>query len=101
MKVVPLIFKVDPLEHLGLVGTVCKRYAPYRPPRYGTVPLEHTDEFQDGCMGLLYACAKFDTTRGLQFSTFAWQYIRGYILTGKKQRRLGATTNHNLDESLA
>lgn len=86
-KVGPLVFKVDPMEHIGLVFTISRRFIPYRPRRYGDVPLEETDQFQDGCIGLLYACARFDATKGVRFSTWAWPYIRGYILRGRSDWR--------------
>jgi hypothetical protein len=34
-------------------------------------------------MGLLYACARFGETKGIRFSTYAWKYIRGFILRGR------------------
>jgi hypothetical protein len=79
----PLVFRVDPLEHFGLVAKIARKFVPRRPYRYGYVPIEDTDQFQDGCVGLLFACARFDETRGGQFSTYAWAYIRGFILRGR------------------
>lgn len=75
------------MEHIGLVFQISKRFVSYRPRRYGYVPLDQTDVFQDGCVGLLYACARFDVAKGVKFSTWAWQYIQGYILRGLSKSR--------------
>lgn len=83
----PLVFLIDPLEHIGLVVAVSKRFVPFRPRKYGSLQIEETDVFQDGCVGLLHACARFDKSKGVRFSTFAWYYIRGYILHGKNDWR--------------
>jgi RNA polymerase primary sigma factor/RNA polymerase nonessential primary-like sigma factor len=52
--------------------------------------LPEADLFQEGCLGLLTAVARFDHTRGFRFSTYALFWIRAYI-GGAAARQLGAT----------
>jgi RNA polymerase sigma factor (sigma-70 family) len=42
--------------------------------------MEYEDLIQAGSIGLWKAAEKFDSSRGLEFSTYAAPYIRGYIL---------------------
>jgi RNA polymerase primary sigma factor len=62
---------IDPLEHQGLVGSIARHYQGRG--------LEFEDLMQEGNIGLLRACERFDPSRGLQFSTYATHYIKGYI----------------------
>lgn len=58
-------------ENLGLVHTICKRFA--------GKGIEYDDLFQSGCMGLVKAYDAFDEERGLCFSTYAVPVIMGCI----------------------
>jgi RNA polymerase sporulation-specific sigma factor len=58
-------------ENLGLVWSIVKRF-------YGR-GYEPEDLFQVGSVGLIKAIDKFDTTLGLQFSTYAGPVITGEI----------------------
>lgn len=58
-------------ENLGLVHTICKRFA--------GKGIEYDDLFQSGCMGLVKAYDAFDEDRGLCFSTYAVPVIMGCI----------------------
>lgn len=58
-------------ENLGLVHTICKRFA--------GKGIEYDDLFQSGCMGLVKAYDAFDQERGLCFSTYAVPVIMGCI----------------------
>lgn len=42
--------------------------------------LEYEDLFQAGCEGLVQASKRFDAKKGFCFSTYAYKYIKGYIL---------------------
>jgi RNA polymerase sigma-32 factor len=58
--------------HLRGVLAVATRYR-----RYG-VPLP--DLVAEGAFGMVQALAKFDTSRGIRFSTYANHWIRAYVL---------------------
>jgi RNA polymerase primary sigma factor/RNA polymerase nonessential primary-like sigma factor len=51
--------------------------------------LSEADLFQQGCLGLITAVARFDHTRGFRFSTYALFWIRAYV-GGSAARHLGA-----------
>ena len=51
--------------------------------------LPEADLFQEGCVGLIIAVARFDHTRGFRFSTYALFWIRAYVC-GSAARQLGA-----------
>lgn len=50
-------------------------------------PLHMEDSMQDGYIGLLAAAKAFDPDRGNAFSTFAFPYIKGFVLRGLHGRR--------------
>lgn len=64
--------------------------------------VDHEDLIQWGLMGLWHAAQRFDASRGLQFSTYACNCIRGYILSGSNRYRYGgspyAACNHDHGE---
>jgi RNA polymerase sigma factor (sigma-70 family) len=72
---------VNPEDHIGLVCSIVLRHL--GPQDHGT-PVEDTDQYQNGMLGLLYACRRFDPGRGNRFSTYATACIRGFILGGFK-----------------
>lgn len=50
---------------------------------------EYTDYdelYQEGCIGLIKAAINFDDKAGTKFSTFAFKYIRGFILSYLERR---------------
>jgi RNA polymerase sigma factor (sigma-70 family) len=81
---------INPVEHLGLVRSVAAKYAPK-----GT-PVEDTEEYADGVLGLLRACEAYDATQGL-FSTVAWKAIQTAIIQGwrkkGRQKRTGVVVS--------
>jgi RNA polymerase primary sigma factor len=68
--------------NLRLVWMVTRQYA-------GRGRLPEADLFQEGCLGLITAVARFDHTRGFRFSTYALFWIRAYV-GGAAARQLGA-----------
>lgn len=58
-------------ENMGLVNYAIKRFL--------NRGHEYDDIFQIGCMGLIKATDKFDTSRGIKFSTYAVPMIQGEI----------------------
>ena len=66
-------------EHAGLVRLVANRAA-----RSGIIPLE--EAVQDGALGLMEALDRWDESRGLAFSTFAYPRIAGAIKDAARQR---------------
>lgn len=58
-------------QNLGLVHTVCKRFA--------GKGIEYDDLYQSGCMGLVKAYDAFDQNRGVCFSTYAVPVIMGEV----------------------
>ena len=58
-------------ENLGLVHSICKRFAGRG--------IEYDDLFQAGCIGLIKATDAFEEERGLMFSTYAVPVIMGEV----------------------
>ncbi len=58
-------------QNLGLVHTICKRFA--------GKGIEYDDLYQSGCMGLVKAYDAFEEERGLCFSTYAVPVIMGSV----------------------
>lgn len=69
--------------NLGLVATLARACA----ARTG---LPREDLFQEGCLGLLIAVARFDHRRGLRFSTYAVPWIRARL--GEAVQRRGSAS---------
>lgn len=49
--------------------------------QFSTSPDTYDDLYQVGSMGLLHAIDRFDETKGFQFSTYAINCIRGYVMS--------------------
>lgn len=77
----------NPLEHIGLVYAFALKFRARRPARYRDGPIDETDQFQDGALGLVLACKRFDASNGATFATFACRYIKGYIMRGMSDWR--------------
>lgn len=71
---------IDPMDHKGLVTKLAVRYLS-RCDQHR--PIEETDEYQDGFIGLMEAVDRFDSSMGFSFTTYAYYYIRAYILRAK------------------
>lgn len=79
---------VDAEEHIGLVGTIAKKYAKY------FTQYEYDDLFQMGCIGLMKACKSFDKSKGYAFSTLAYRCIKNAI---QREVERGKSVNENGD----
>ena len=58
-------------RHMGLVHAICKRFSGRG--------IEYEELFAAGCLGLTKAMDGFDSSRGLQFSTYAFPVITGEV----------------------
>ena len=58
-------------RHLGLVHALCKRFS--------GKGIEYDELFSAGCLGLSKAINRFDESRDLQFSTYAFPVIMGEL----------------------
>ena len=58
-------------RHMGLVHAICKRFSGRG--------IEYEELFAAGCLGLTKAMDGFDSSRGLQFSTYAFPVIMGEV----------------------
>ena len=73
---------IDPADHIGLVFSIVNKHVRLR---HGET-IEETEEFSDAIQGLYQAIDRYDSSRG-KFSTCAYQYIRGHILNGRRDRK--------------
>ena len=71
---------INPVDHLGLVRYLVLRVG------IGSRLVDDSEEFADGCVGLIAACKHFDPARGAQFATYASKAIFNRILSGRKRR---------------
>ncbi|MBR3298995.1 MAG: sigma-70 family RNA polymerase sigma factor [Clostridia bacterium] len=56
-------------RHLGLVRALASRFCGRG--------VDHEELFQSGCVGLAAAANSFDSTRGIEFSSYAFKFIEG------------------------
>lgn len=57
---------------------------------------DHEDLVQEGMFGLAHACERFDPSRGLKFSSYAWRCIMGFMARYVDRTAPIATTPINL-----
>lgn len=74
-------YKLDPTEHLKLVKSIAHRYRRRNPS------LNLDDLISAGYEGLLRGCLLFDSTRGVQPSTYLYKAISSYIRDMHKVQR--------------
>lgn len=78
---------------------LCKKYSPIIYKYAKKIDKMHLeDAIQDGRIGLLLACRKFNPALGFKFTTFAYPYIHGYILRGLCDRhsvKIPVNTNYS------
>ena len=63
---------VIPEDHLNLVRYWAKRFG-------ADGPMDDSDQFSRGCVGLMHAKQRFDPSRNVKFSTYASFWIRAYM----------------------
>jgi RNA polymerase sigma factor for flagellar operon FliA len=68
------------LSHMGLVESIAAKLR-----RSMALPMPHEDLVAYGTQGLIEAARRYDPTRGIAFSTFAYYRIRGAIFDGVRQ----------------
>ncbi|MCW6111903.1 sigma-70 family RNA polymerase sigma factor [Clostridium sporogenes] len=88
-------------EHFGIVYLITnKRYKQFK-HKYS-----YEDLFQEGCVGLMKAANRFNSSRGIKFSSYAYHYVDGAILRmaesdkwyGKNRKeRLNGIAPYSLD----
>ena len=66
-------YKVNPVEHLGLVKSIALRYVRRNPS------LALDELISAGYEGLLKGCILFDASKGVQPSTYLYKMVHGYI----------------------
>lgn len=65
------------LDNMGLVYRVIKDFCPGR--------IDRDDLIQEGMLGLLEAARRFDETRQIAFSTYAYYWVKNRILTALRE----------------
>jgi RNA polymerase sigma factor (sigma-70 family) len=73
---------VNANDHIQLVKKVVNKFNYDR-----RIPIEDTEEFADGMVGLTCACNEYDPKTGNAFSTFAYHCIRNAICVGLRNRK--------------
>jgi RNA polymerase sigma factor (sigma-70 family) len=86
--------RINPLDHDRLVMKLARQFGAKERD------ITESDQYADGWLGLLKACERFNPTRDIQFSTYAYHWIRDAITrpfhAGRKQalkRGPGKTTH--------
>jgi RNA polymerase sigma factor (sigma-70 family) len=75
-------------DNLGLVSDVVLSHFPPQ----GGVPLEDTEAYSLGCVGLWKACRTFEKNRKNLFSTYAYHCIRNSIISGYRRNHRAIPT---------
>lgn len=90
-------YKVNPVEHLGLVKSIALRYVRRNPS------LALDELISAGYEGLLRGCIKFDPSRGVQPSTYLYKAIKSYIRHAhkvtKKHKAVSIDAPLSMDQS--
>jgi RNA polymerase sigma-B factor len=76
--------------HLGLATTLASRFASRQEA--------HDDLHQAALLGLLHAVDRFDPTKGVQFTTFAWATITGELKRHFRDRTWGLRVPRRVQE---
>ncbi|MCK4307719.1 sigma-70 family RNA polymerase sigma factor [candidate division WOR-3 bacterium] len=79
-------------KYLPLVKSIANRY------KNCSVPME--DLIQEGCIGILEAFEKFDATKGAEFSTYAFYWIKRNILKALDEANKQSPNSINLNEEI-
>jgi RNA polymerase sigma-B factor len=76
--------------HLGLAASLASRFASRQE--------SHDDLHQAALLGLLHAVDRFDPTKGVQFTTFAWATISGELKRHFRDRTWGVRVPRRVQE---
>jgi RNA polymerase sporulation-specific sigma factor len=96
---------INPEDYLNLVASIARKRHKQFHLRY-----LYEDLFQSGCVGLMKAAKNFDESKGIQFSTYAYSFIDGYILLTvrddrwymcKREKRYAAKEPISIDKTIA
>lgn len=77
------------LSNQGIVFSVMKNLR---------IPLTDEDMFQTGTIGLLKAINTFDTSKGYQFSTYAFSIVRNELLMAFRKSKRSVMAAFSLDD---
>lgn len=64
-----------------------------------SIPLTDEDMFQTGIIGLLKAINTFDTSKGYQFSTYAFPIVRNELLMAFRKSKRSVVAAFSLDDN--
>jgi RNA polymerase sporulation-specific sigma factor len=64
-----------------------------------SIPLTDEDMFQTGIIGLLKAINTFDTSKGYQFSTYAFPIVRNELLIAFRKSKRSVVAAFSLDDN--
>lgn len=78
------------LSNQGIVFSVMKNLS---------IPLTDEDMFQTGIIGLLKAINTFDTSKGYQFSTYAFPIVRNELLIAFRKSKRSVVAAFSLDDN--
>lgn len=78
------------LSNHGIVFSVMKNLS---------IPLTDEDMFQTGIIGLLKAINTFDTSKGYQFSTYAFLIVRNELLMAFRKSKRSVIAAFSLDDN--
>lgn len=78
------------VDHLWLVKHIAQRMAINLPDH-----ITYDDLFSAGTLGLVTSARDFDTSRGVEFSTYAYRRIRGSILDDLRARSFVSPSIHS------
>lgn len=78
------------LSNHGIVFSVMKNLS---------IPLTDEDMFQTGIIGLLKAINTFDTSKGYQFSTYAFLIVRNELLMAFRKSKRSVMAAFSLDDN--
>ncbi len=79
------------LSNQGIVFSVMKNLR---------IPLTDEDMFQTGIIGLLKAINTFDTSKGYQFSTYAFPIVRNELLISFRKSKRSVVAAFSLDDNV-
>lgn len=79
------------LSNHGIVFSVMKNLS---------IPLTDEDMFQTGIIGLLKAINTFDTSKGYQFSTYAFPIVRNELLMAFRKSKRSVVAAFSLDDNV-